>query len=275
MFKKLSAFLLCLVLMTSSIAFAEASSTNPSPLPDVSTLTFQERSSLFIALLTQTSDEDLNSALLTRLTTCSNDSLLALNDILAAEIATRDIKTYQTLQNGSRGEDVRALQQRLIELNYLSGSADGAFGNKTAEAVKLFQKEVGLAQTGIADPEMQIALFSEDAPVAKVYLNIDYDAMSRDPQKYEGKNYTFSGKVVQVLEQSTDYGTLVAMRVSTNGSYGNIVYVIYIRPVGESRILEDDRITVYGSSTGLYTYETVLGSEISLPSFYAESITLK
>ena len=42
-----------------------------------------------------------------------------------------------TLCNGSRGDDVRRLQQALIQLGFLSGSADGVFGNKTEEAVRI------------------------------------------------------------------------------------------------------------------------------------------
>ena len=39
--------------------------------------------------------------------------------------------TYTTLRNGSRGDDVKTLQQALIDLGYLNDKADGIFGNKT------------------------------------------------------------------------------------------------------------------------------------------------
>ena len=41
-----------------------------------------------------------------------------------------------TLCNGSSGEEVRALQQMLIDLGYLKGDADGIFGNQTEKAVR-------------------------------------------------------------------------------------------------------------------------------------------
>lgn len=106
---------------------------------------------------------------------------------------------YQTLQKGRKGDEVKALQQRLIELNYLSGSADGDYGGKTASAVELFQSTAGLTATGIADADTQTALFADDAPKAKVYQSLDYKAMSRDPDTYEGNLYKFDGKVVQVM----------------------------------------------------------------------------
>ena len=39
---------------------------------------------------------------------------------------------------GVRSDDVKSLQQRLIELGYLNDKADGAYGGKTATAVRLF-----------------------------------------------------------------------------------------------------------------------------------------
>lgn len=73
-------------------------------------------------------------------------------------------KTYETLQKGSRGQAVVELQKRLIDLKYLSGSADGDYGQNTASAVASFQYTAGLERTGIADNETQKALFADDAP---------------------------------------------------------------------------------------------------------------
>ena len=200
-----------------------------------------------------------------------------------AELESRGIATeepieegYQTLKKGSKGDDVKSLQQRLIELNYLSGSADGNYGGKTASAVELFQNTAGLTATGIADADTQAALFADDAPKAKVYQSLDYKAMSRDPDTYEGNLYKFDGKILQVMEEAQSDGTtLTALRVASKGNYDNVVYVVYYRAAGEARILEDDRVTVYGTSRGLYTYETVMGAEVTIPFIWADSVTVK
>ena len=54
------------------------------------------------------------------------------------------------LKVGSKGAEVKSLQQKLIELGYLRGTADGIFGSKTADAVKAFQKANKLTADGIA-----------------------------------------------------------------------------------------------------------------------------
>lgn len=53
------------------------------------------------------------------------------------------------IRNGSRGDDVRKVQEMLISQGYLDGKADGIFGPKTEEAVLAFQQENGLDATGI------------------------------------------------------------------------------------------------------------------------------
>lgn len=81
----------------------------------------------------------------------------------AAEPTSDD---FTPLQRGSKGEDVKALQKRLIELNYLTGSADGSFGKGTETAVCDFQKAAGLPITGVVDRATHTLLFSDDAPAA-------------------------------------------------------------------------------------------------------------
>ena len=77
------------------------------------------------------------------------------------------IRYTQTLQKGSRGEDVKRLQTKLYAANYLPGGIDGQFGNDTFLAVKYFQRLNGLKETGVADEKTQLILFSDDLKVAE------------------------------------------------------------------------------------------------------------
>ena len=56
----------------------------------------------------------------------------------------------EIMKRGSRGDDVRELQEMLISQGYLEGNADGIFGVKTEGAVLAFQQDKGLDATGIA-----------------------------------------------------------------------------------------------------------------------------
>ena len=74
--------------------------------------------------------------------------------------------TYNTLVKGDRNDEVKALQERLVELGYLSDTADGIFGSNTESAIRAAQANGGLAQTGVADNEFQQFIFSDSAPSA-------------------------------------------------------------------------------------------------------------
>lgn len=51
---------------------------------------------------------------------------------------------------GSRGSEVRTIQEKLKRWGYYSGSVDGIYGSQTVTAVKKFQKKNGLQVDGIA-----------------------------------------------------------------------------------------------------------------------------
>lgn len=50
------------------------------------------------------------------------------------------------------GDDVFALQERLLELGYDSGRADGVFGRETEGALRSFQRDYGMAPDGLCGP---------------------------------------------------------------------------------------------------------------------------
>lgn len=53
---------------------------------------------------------------------------------------------------GDRGENVKKIQRRLIQYDYMEGSADGVYGEKTRQAVIKFQRKYGLNADGVVGP---------------------------------------------------------------------------------------------------------------------------
>lgn len=82
-------------------------------------------------------------------------------------VRDRDLSTEVTpepaLHNGSQGEKVWKLQERLQALGYYNDAVDGQFGPGTREAVIAFQKKNGLDADGFAGEETQRVLYSEEA----------------------------------------------------------------------------------------------------------------
>ena len=69
----------------------------------------------------------------------------------------------ETLKYGSTGESVKALQRKLKELGYFSGSIGGNYLAQTEAAVKAFQSAHGLTADGVATPELQRMILSTNA----------------------------------------------------------------------------------------------------------------
>lgn len=81
----------------------------------------------------------------------------------------------RTLRKGSKGEDVIALQKRLMERGYAlpKYGADGDFGNETVSAVRAYQKANTLDVDGIVGPQTWAALFGGvQVPVEPVDMTI-------------------------------------------------------------------------------------------------------
>lgn len=101
---------------------------------------------------------------------------------------------------------------------------------------------------------------------------ISYEKLSRNPGDYEDEYVKFSGTVVQVCSEAKSELYYSTYRVATSGRYKNVVY-IYVDNYGSgSRILEDDYITFYGKFDGLYTYTTVRGDSVTIPSVEVEYV---
>ena len=78
--------------------------------------------------------------------------------VLALTVAVTPAALAAVLEVGSSGSDVTAVQRKLIQWGYLSGTADGRYGEKTRAAVLSFQKKNGLTADGRVGPATAAAM---------------------------------------------------------------------------------------------------------------------
>lgn len=71
----------------------------------------------------------------------------------------------ESIHYGDRGDAVKKMQRRLIELGYPLDRADGVYGENTLIAVKLFQSQIGYRERGTVVEGAQDILYSRKAPV--------------------------------------------------------------------------------------------------------------
>lgn len=103
------------------------------------------------------------------------------------------------LYYGSSGPEVSQVQQRLQNWGYFRGTVDGFFGQKTFEAVKLFQQRNGINPTGTVDTATRNALGLAPKPTAytptKGVSNSDDLMLLSRMINAEAKGEPFLGKV--------------------------------------------------------------------------------
>ena len=102
------------------------------------------------------------------------------------------------------------------------------------------------------------------------YSSVAFSDLARNPDAYMGQKIVVSGRVLQVVEGSTETN----LRIATDGEYDDIVFVGFDPSIIDYHILEDDNVTIYGTCIGQFSYESTLGATISLPGIYGEQVVL-
>ena len=125
-----------------------------------------------------------------------------------------------SLKKGSQGSDVKQLQQNLIGMGYLDGTADGVYGGRTQSAVQEFQRDFGLAVDGNAGQATQCALRN-----AVVRLQVELKSAGYAPGSADGKFGAKTKKALKAYQEdkglsvtgAADSATWAAINRRTSG----------------------------------------------------------
>lgn len=156
-------------------------------------------------------------------------AIVTLSGVTAGNyIAEKNYATaYETVQTavykqGSRGEVVKKIQQKLKNWGYYGGGVDGIFGAQTKKAVVYFQKKNGLTADGIVGAKTLAALgISDKSPStgsSGSYTNSDINLLARLIYG-EARGESYTGQVA--------VGAVVLNRVKSASFPNTISGVIY------------------------------------------------
>ena len=121
--------------------------TNPDAV--AASLTYSGRMGLTL-IVPNLTDEQVSQYALAFLENLTDEYFLEI--ISAAEEIKMDTYSFKfPVQKGNKGDAVKFIQQKLIELGCLAGKADGDFGNKTKAAIEKFQEDNSMDVTGALD----------------------------------------------------------------------------------------------------------------------------
>ncbi|PPA70473.1 toxin regulator [Jeotgalibacillus proteolyticus] len=124
------------------------------------------------------------------------------------------------------------------------------------------EEEARIAAEKKAAEEAEAQRKAEEEERIGYDTGITYDQLARTPDDYSASKVKFSGQVVQVIEGDG----ITQIRFAVNENYDNILLGEFDSSITDSRILEDDVITIMGLSDGLITYESTMGGDITIPS---------
>ena len=94
-----------------------------------------------------------------------------------------NVDDLSTFGQGTNGEEAVRLQNALIKLGYLEGTADGDYGAGTVAAVQRFQAAHGLEETGEASAYMQMLLYAAADGIPE-QLTVTYPHVASAEEKF-------------------------------------------------------------------------------------------
>lgn len=209
--------------------------------------------------------------------TTEKDNLSSENEKISNDLKTQKTEFEKVTADYSAYKEKMKPYETLSVAEAEAKTAEAEQQKVAAEKAKKEQEEADAAAKAAAESEAAAAKAAAEseaaaakaAEEAKGYESgITYDQLARTPDDYKGQKVKFSGKVLQVLEGDTE----VDIRLATSGGYDNVIFAAYAKDLVTSRILEDDQITIYGTSLGLYSYESTMGGTITIPSIWIDKI---
>lgn len=194
----------------------------------------------------------------------------------AAQTETREateLNAQQVLSKiGSRGEEVRRIQQKLKDLGYTVGSVDGIFGLQTQKAVLDFQRNNGLDADGIVGrltlEALGISTVSAGQNQSSVELLARVISAEARGESYAGQ--VAVGAVILNRVEHPSFPDTIAGVVYQSGAFTCMTDGQINQPVSESsrRAAQDALNGVDPSGGALYYYNPAKTSNrwmLSLP----------
>lgn len=182
----------------------------------------------------------------------------SIGTIAAVQSGDDSVSTLSKM--GSRGDEVRRIQQKLKSMGYYTGSVDGIYGTQTQSAVRKFQRDNGLTVDGIAGPK------------TLSYLGIT--SGSSGSGQYNSNDVYLLAKVIAAEARGESYvgqvavGAVVLNRVEHSSFPDSIAGVVYqpgafscvndsnwsVAPTAESQKAARDAINGWDPSGGAIYY---------------------
>ncbi len=162
-------------------------------------------------------------------------TLLVSLSYLTIPSAHNTVHTVSSI--GSSGAEVKAIQEKLKERGLFNDNVTGYYGEKTQAAVKKFQKQQGISQTGTAGPQTLKALGISigtlpPATESNVYLLARIISAEARGEPYSGQ-VAVGAVILNRIEHPSFPDTLSGV-IYQNGAFTAIVDGQFNQPISDS-----------------------------------------
>lgn len=157
--------------------------------------------------------------------------LLGISKITAPEVSPA-ISQY-----GSSGAEVKAIQQALKDRGLFNAGVTGYYGEQTQAAVKRFQKQQGISQTGVAGPQTLKALGISIGSVpsaTEANINLLARIISAEARGEPYKGQVAVGAVILNRIEHPSFPDTLSGVIYQNGAFTAIVDGQFNEPVASS-----------------------------------------
>lgn len=189
-------------------------------------------------------------------------------------------KPVVSSQNKEKGQDNKKVAKSFDDKVVALGDLNSLTLDKESDVVKLREQYDSFTQeqrnlitklNSLVSAESKIATLKKEAEKVAYDTGITYNQLARTPDNFKDKKVKFSGKVIQVMEEKGE----TDLRIAVDNNYDTVLLVGYDPSITSTRVLENDYVEIKGVSKGLYTYESTLGGNITVPLVHVDKISIK
>lgn len=138
-----------------------------------------------------------------------------------------------------------------------------AHAGHTTKDTELVLERVLSASERRAIAEERKAKFKADS------VEIPYNQLNKNPDRYAGKKVVYTGKILQIQESGGEGFMLLSVTDEGYDIWTDNIWVNYFREIDSA---EDDVIKIYGVVKGSRSYETQIGGETYVPEIDARYV---
>ncbi len=170
------------------------------------------------------------------------------------------VTSRPTLRRGSRGDDVRDVQQMLVDLGYNINAVDGAFGRGTDRVVRRFQSDEGLVSEGVVGQGTWRRLY-ELTVTSDDDSSSDDDWFDWNSEVTQSNDIDTSNVIIEAIARAIDEVVRDDVRLVLPTASDGRLEITRVKDFRPAQVVEDAIVNISAALENLLEQWSTIGSE--------------